>query len=95
MKAKVRQLEAMTGSAGSFIKGEEHEVDVAEALRLQAAGIVEVLELPKPSPSRASKAGKGRADGGASKGTEGSEGGETAGAAEGEDGPGEPGGDSK
>ena len=45
-RVMVRQVESMAGPAGAWGRGEEHEVEYGEALRLADAGIVAIVGVP-------------------------------------------------
>lgn len=95
-KVRVRQIVSMSGSTGSWVGGDEHDVDEAEALRLQAAGIAEIVAGPEPAkPSKASRQKKEAAPERANDEASDADGVAPAGETAGEDGPGEPGGDSE
>ena len=45
-RVMVRQVESMAGPEGAWGRGEEHEVEYGEALRLADAGIVAIVGVP-------------------------------------------------
>lgn len=49
-RVMVRQVESMAGPEGAWGRGEEHEVEYGEALRLADAGIVAIVGVPVVAP---------------------------------------------